>query len=268
MPDIALALIAGEGKLPEEIAHRLIQGGRRPLVYVLGENHARFGGLGAEDVVPLENPDLDFVIQDLLKRDVHRVMLAGLVPKTFMYRADNLGRSLGRILKSLDSKDDHTLLGAIVAEIERAGVRVLPYKDVIPDLLAPEGLIAGRHPSDAEREDIVYARKVAQTLLPLSFGQTLAVHSRAVVAVEAMEGTDGMIKRAGELVRGGVLLKMMRADQDERYDLPTVGPSTIENMASAGLTCLAVEADRTIVLERNDFARLARETGIAVWGLR
>jgi hypothetical protein len=77
-----------------------------------------------------------------------------------------------------------------------------------------------------------------------------------------------MIKRAGELVRGGVLLKMMRADQDKRYDLPTVGPSTIENMASAGLTCLAVEADRTIVLERNDFARMARETGIAVWGLR
>jgi hypothetical protein len=116
--------------------------------------------------------------------------------------------------------------------------------------------------------DIAYARDVAQTLLPLSFGQTLAVHGKAVVAVEAMEGTDQMIKRAGELVNGGILLKMMREDQDERYDLPTVGPSTIRGMASAGLSCLAVEAGKTIVLERDDLARLAREAGIAVWGLR
>lgn len=268
MPDIAIALIAGEGKLPEEIVHRLIQEGRRPLVYALGGNQARFAELDADDVVPLECPNLEFVLQDMAKRGVHRLMLAGLVPKTLMYRPDNLGRSLGRILENLDSRDDHTLLGAIVSEIEQAGARVLSYKDVIPDLLAPEGFIAGRFPSDVEMADIAYARDVAQTLLPLSFGQTLAVHSKAVVAVEAMEGTDQMIKRAGELVNGGILLKMMREDQDERYDLPTVGLSTVRSMASAGLSCLAVEAGRTIVLERDDLARLAREAGIAVWGLR
>jgi len=103
--------------------------------------------------------------------------------------------------------------------------------------------------------------------LPLSFGQTLAVYRRAVIAVEAMEGTDMTIRRAGDIVGRGVLVKMMREDQDERYDLPTVGPSTLKNMAEAGLACLAVEAGRTIVLCRKEFSRIAREAGIAVWGI-
>ncbi len=266
MPDIAL--IAGEGKLPEEIVARLVQKNKPPLVYALGGDRKRFAPLNPDAVVPLKTPDLEFVLGDLAKRGIGKLMLAGLVPKTLIYRPEELGRSLGHVVESLDSRDDHSLLGAVVSTIERTGVAVVPYKDVIPDLLACEGCVAGRVPGDAEMEDITYARKVARTILPLSFGQTLAVYRKAVVAVEAMEGTDGMIKRAGKLVRGGVLLKMMREDQDERYDLPTVGPSTIENMASAGLTCLAVEADRTIVLERTHFARLARETGIAVWGLR
>jgi DUF1009 family protein len=220
-----------------------------------------------EAVVPLETPDLEFLIGDLAARGIGELMLAGLVQKNLMFRPETLGESLAGILESLDSRDDHSLLGAIIASIEKSGVKVLPYRDVIPDLLAPEGIVAGRSPLDAEMEDVAYAREVARTLLPLSFGQALAVYRKAVVAVEAIEGTDRMIKRAGELVPGGVLLKMMKGDQDERYDLPTVGPSTIENMASAGLTCLAVEADRTIVLEREEVARLAGETGIAVWGL-
>ncbi len=265
MPDIAL--VAGEGRLPEEIVTRLVHENRPPLVYALGKAPDRFAELEAEDVVPLEAPNLEFVSRDLAERGIRNLMLAGLVPKTLMYRPERLGESLGRILENLDSRDDHCLLGAIVSAIESTGVKVLPYKDVVPDLLAPEGCIAGRVPSDEEMEDIAYAREVARTLLPLSFGQTLAVYRKAVVAVEAMEGTDRMIERAGELARGGIVLKMMREDQDERYDLPTVGPSTVQNISSAGLGCLAVEAGRTIVLERDDFACLARETGIAVWGL-
>ena len=103
--------------------------------------------------------------------------------------------------------------------------------------------------------------------LPCSFGQALIVADGAVVAGEAMEGTDAMIGRAGNLSAKGVLVKMMRADQDPRYDLPTVGPQTIENMARAGLTCLAVEARRTLVMDAEKTLALADRCGIAVWGL-
>lgn len=264
---MTIALVAGEGKLPEEIAARLADQNRPPFVYVLGDAPQRFERLGAKDVVPLTSPDLEFIIADLSRRGAEGLMLAGLVPKTLMYSLESLGETLGKVLRDLESRDDHSLLGAVVSAIEAAGIKVLPYRDVIPDLLATTGRIAGRLPGEDEMEDIAYARELAKTLLPLSFGQTVAVHRKAVVAVEAMEGTDRMIQRAGEIVGRGVLLKMMREDQDERYDLPTVGPLTIRNMAAAGLGCLAVEAGRTIILERGEFVRLAQEAGIAVWGL-
>ena len=101
-----------------------------------------------------------------------------------------------------------------------------------------------------------------------SFGQAIVVADRAVVAVEAMEGTDAMIGRCGALSGRGVVVKMMRSDQDLRYDLPTVGPGTIESMRRAGLTCLAVEAGRTLVLEPERTFESADACGIAVWGMR
>jgi hypothetical protein len=263
----SVALIAGEGNLPEEIVSRLAERNRVPLVYALGGPTDRFSSLKAVEVVPMASPDLDFVIGDLLKRGIKNMMLAGRVPKTLMYRTEILGESLQALLQNLESADDHSLLGAIVSVIESAGIRVMPYKDVIPDLLAPSGPVAGRTPTASEMEDINYARGIARVLLPLSFGQTLAVYRKAVIAVEAMEGTDMTIRRAGDIVGRGVLVKMMREDQDERYDLPTVGPSTLKNMAEAGLACLAVEAGRTIVLCRKEFSRIAREAGIAVWGI-
>ena len=263
----SVALIAGEGNLPEEIVSRLAERNRVPLVYALGGPADRFSSFKAVEVVPLASPDLDFVIGDLLNRGVKNMMLAGRVPKTLMYRPEILGESLRALLQNLKSADDHSLLGAIVSVIESAGIRVMPYKDVIPDLLAPSGPVAGRTPTASEMEDINYARGIARVLLPLSFGQTLAVYRKAVIAVEAMEGTDMTIRRAGDIVGRGVLVKMMREDQDERYDLPTVGPSTLKNMAEAGLACLAVEAGRTIVLCRKEFSRIAREAGIAVWGI-
>jgi len=262
-----LALIAGEGKLPEEIVSRLAGNNQPPVVYALGGSPDRFRSLGAVEVIPLVSPDLDFLIGDVSKRGVKNMMLAGRVPKTLMYRPEILGESLGKLLQELESADDHSLLGAIVSAIESAGIMVMSYRDVIPDLLAPAGPVAGRTPTASEMEDINYARGIARVLLPLSFGQTLAVYRKAVIAVEAMEGTDMTIRRAGDIVGRGVLVKMMREDQDERYDLPTVGPSTLKNMAEAGLACLAVEAGRTIVLCTKEFSRIAREAGIAVWGI-
>ena len=103
--------------------------------------------------------------------------------------------------------------------------------------------------------------------MPCSFGQGVIIADGAVVAVEAMEGTDMMIKRAGSLIHHGVLIKMMREDQDLRYDLPTVGPVTLNGMHEAGLTCLAVESGRTLILEPEKFFNLADKYKIAVFGI-
>ena len=110
---------------------------------------------------------------------------------------------------------------------------------------------------------------ILRVLLPLSFGQALVTHEGAVVAVEAMEGTDEMIRRAGRILRngGGCVVKMMRRDQDERYDLPTIGTTTLEVMRESGIGCLAVEAGRTIVIEPETCATLASGYGVSVVGV-
>lgn len=103
--------------------------------------------------------------------------------------------------------------------------------------------------------------------MPLSFGQTVIVHKRSVIAVEAMEGTDATLLRAGSLCKGGTVAKMMRLDQDERYDIPTVGPDTLMHMAEAKLTCLALHAGWTLILNPEEFARVAERERIAVIGV-
>jgi len=217
----------------------------------------------------------------MLRRGVGAVTLAGTVPKRMMYETQ-LDPTL-RALLAGGSNDDHSLLGRIVAVFESAGLRVLPYTSYLADSLAPEGHVAGRDPSDAEAADIEYGRGVLSVTLPLSFGQSVVVAGGAVVAVEAMEGTDAMIRRAGELLGGrcakagadvsapssvgGVVVKMMRCDQDERYDVPVVGLSTLETMRDAGVSCLAVEAGRTLLLHPETFRERAAMWGIAVVGI-
>lgn len=261
-----IALLAGEGDLPTEIAKSLEGEKILQVIYTLGE-HQDCSSEHAHTVVKLDSPDLGFLVRDMKARGVNGLIMAGGVPKTLMFKKEKLDDSLVSIIEELRARDDHSLLGAIVALIEQSGVRVIRYDDIIPELMAGEGCIAGREPKDSEKNGLDYGDSVARKLVPLSFGQTVVVNQLAVVAVEAMEGTDKTILRAGSLCSQGVVIKRMRPDQDVRYDLPTVGPETLRNMHEAGLTCLGIEAGRTIILGREEFGRLADQWRIAVWGL-
>jgi DUF1009 family protein len=263
---MTVALIAGEGLLPEIIASRLAGGGEKPLIYAIRENcqtllpHAR-------EVIPLLGAQMASTMLDMMGKGVRRVIFAGLTPKTIMYRPEMMDRAAAEFIDSLPERDDHALLGAIVAFVERAGIEVSGYRELLSDMLAAGGLIAGRPPTDDERADVSYGVGIARKTLPLSFGQSVVVSRKAVVAVEAMEGTDETVKRAGALAHGGVLVKMIKQGQDERYDLPVVGPRTLLNMGKAGLTCLAVHTGWTLVLSPREFERAARDEGISVIGV-
>jgi hypothetical protein len=278
------AIVAGEGLLPLLLAKRAVNQGNPLVVYCFGSGE-RFDGLPGTETIPVTDLsrtgkltgdaragspdalDLQAVLEDMKARGVTSVTLAGTVPKSVMYGA-SLDPSILRLLEG--SNDDHSLLGRIVRAFESIGIPVVPYASHLKDCLAPEGLVAGRAPLAGEAADIEYGRSILVVTLPLSFGQSIVVSGGAVVAIEAMEGTDEMIRRAGEILRGrknGVLVKMMREDQDIRYDIPVVGTSTLETMKKAGLTCLAVEAGRTLLLEKDEFVRRASELDIAVEGI-
>jgi DUF1009 family protein len=263
---MTIALIAGKGSLPEIIARRLAQGGDKPVIYALRENSEALAPC-ASAVIPVAGARIAPVLGDMARRGVKKAMLAGFVPKNLIYRPEMMDEMAASFLASLSERDDHSLLGAVVSLLERSGIEVLSYRGLLKDLLAAEGHIAGRPPSEAELADAAYGTKIADRVLPLSFGQSLVISGKAVVAAEAMEGTDETILRAGRLCRGGVVVKMIKPGQDERYDLPVAGLGTLRSMAAAKLTCLAVHAGWALIVGPEEFRQAASDAGISVIGV-
>jgi UDP-2,3-diacylglucosamine hydrolase len=164
-----------------------------------------------------------------------------------------------------DNADDSITRG-IIAEFARDGLQCLSALDLCPELLVRRGVLTRRAPTTKEEADIEYGWRLAKEMGRLDVGQSVAVRDRAVLAVEAIEGTDAAIRRAGELCPTGgfVVVKVAKPDQDMRFDVPTVGPSTIQSIKNAGGKVLAIEADKTILIDEADTIRQADEAGIAI----
>jgi DUF1009 family protein len=167
--------------------------------------------------------------------------------------------------KRADNADDNITRG-IIAEFAREGLECTSALDLCPELLVRRGVLTRRAPTSREEADIEYGWRLAKEMGRLDVGQSVAVRDRAVLAVEAIEGTDAAIRRAGELCPTGgfVVVKVAKPDQDMRFDVPTVGPSTIQSIKSAGGKVLAIEADKTVVIDKSDTIRQADEAGIAI----
>ena len=266
MMPVRVALIAGEGALPVAIARKLSEEGTPPLILTLRDDLETFRPLAGK-LVRLRAPSLGRCVREIKTWGAGALIMAGRVPKRVIYCLPLLFDPLTRSVLARSLRDDHSLLGSIVDAFEREGIQVLPYWQILPEFLAAEGRLAERDPTEKEWADVNCGREILRVTLPCSFGQAVVVADGSVVAVEAMEGTDAMIERAGQLAGRGTVVKMMRTDQDLRYDLPTIGPGTLESMHRAGLTCLAVEAGRTLIVESDVTLSLAGKYGIAVVGI-
>ena len=162
---------------------------------------------------------------------------------------------------------DNSLLGAVVTSFGRRGIMTVPGTEFATQLIAQEGILTRRKPSSFERDDIEFGWNIAKQMGGLDVGQSVTVRDRTILAVEAIEGTDSCIVRTGQICpRGGfTLVKVAKPDQDMRFDLPTIGPQTIEKMALAGGKAIAIEAGKTIVINREETIRCAEENGIAIF---
>jgi DUF1009 family protein len=177
-------------------------------------------------------------------------------------RPDLLGARV--LFKARDLRGD-SVLEAIVATLEEEGIRVLETPPFLGPLLLPAGVLTRRAPSEQERQDIALGREVARQIAGLRIGQTVVLKKGTIVAVESVEGTDAAVRRGGELSRGGVVVvKVARTDQDLRFDLPTIGPETLNALRDAAATALALDAGRTLVLDREQFVNGANALNLAV----
>jgi DUF1009 family protein len=204
---------------------------------------------------------------------VRRFTMAGKVFKIKLYSASRWLTLLPDLRmirfyffrRRKDNADD-TLTLALIDEFAREGLVCTSALELCPELLVRRGLLTRRPPSTREEADIEYGWQLAKEMGRLDVGQSVAVRERAVLAVEAIEGTDAAIRRAGELCPGGgfVVVKVAKPQQDMRFDVPTVGPSTIESIKSAGGKVLAIEAEKTILIDEAETVRLADEAGITI----
>jgi UDP-2,3-diacylglucosamine hydrolase len=171
------------------------------------------------------------------------------------------------LLAKLKERNAETLFGAIAGELEKADVPLLPATTFLEKHLASEGLFAGPKPKPRTLEDIAYGLGIAKEVSRLDIGQSVVVKKGTVLAVEGFDGTDSTIRRGGELGKGeAVVVKVSKPDQDMRFDVPVVGPRTLETAAAAGVTAIAMEAGRTLLLETDHLKELATTHRITLWG--
>jgi len=187
-------------------------------------------------------------------------------PKLFDLRPDWKGM---KILGKLARYHDDEVLRALAGEFEREGITIVPSTILLPSLAATEGVLTRRAPSEAEREDIRVGVEAARVLGAADVGQCLVVREKVVVAVEAIEGTDETIRRAGKVGGpGSVVVKMAKPSQDLRFDLPSIGPETIRVMQEARSAVLAIEAGKTLIFDRDEVLSLANGSNISILGIR
>lgn len=211
-------------------------------------------------------------IRVLKRHHADSVILAGAVTKTDMFRRFGLFSLLPdwRALKiwyvSLSDKRNDSVLSAVADELERHGVKMRDCIEYSTEHLAPDGVLTNKQPSASQQRDADFGWSIAKEIGRLDIGQTIAVKDTEVVAVEAIEGTDHMIRRAGRLVRRGgwTLIKVAKPNQDMRFDVPTVGPETIGNLAGNGAGMLVIEGGKTLIIDRRQMIADADRHGIVV----
>ena len=198
---------------------------------------------------------------------VTRAVMAGQVKHTSIFSGTMPDRLLLSVLLKLRSRNTDALISAVADVLRDHGIELLDSTAYLTPLLARPGVLTARQPTEEERDDLAFGYRMADQIAGLDIGQTLAVKSAAVVAVEAMEGTDAVIERAGRLAGPGTrIVKVAKPNQDMRFDVPVVGVPTIEAMRLAGATALSVDAGRALLLDGDDAIRAADAAGICIVG--
>jgi DUF1009 family protein len=204
---------------------------------------------------------------DICKREgITQVMMCGQVKHVKIFSAIAPDWRLAKLLFSLESKNTDALIGGVQKVLAEEGITLADSTLLLKDLLAPEGVLTRRRPSSDEARDLAYGRKLAAALSMHDVGQSVAIAERACVAVEAMEGTDAMLRRAASLVEGKPLrlVKGSRRRGHLLFDVPVVGPGTIAVMRETGTTALGIDAGRTLLLDRVELLEAADQAGIAI----
>jgi hypothetical protein len=271
-----LGVIAGNGTFPFLVVDAArAQGFDVVVAAIKEETLPEIEKSGASAVHWLSLGELSKLIETFKQEGVHRAVMAGQVKHKQIFSSIKPDWRLAKLLLSLGTRNTDSLLGAVAKVLGDEGITLENSTSLLEPLLASAGVLTARSPSEEERRNIAYGREVARHLAQYDIGQTVVIAESACVAVEAMEGTDATIERAGHIMRSLegdastlsralTVVKIAKPNQDMRFDVPVIGVKTIEMMRSAGATCIALDAQRCLLLDGDAVRRTANEAKISI----
>ena len=271
-----LGLIAGNGRFPFLILDAAKSRGYEVVVAAIKEEtDSSIENRGASSVHWMSLGELSKLIDTFHREGVKTAVMAGQVKHKQIFSSIKPDWKLAKLLLSLTTRNTDSLIGAVAKVLEDEGIHLMSSTALLEPLLAREGVPTARKPTDSEQTNITYGRSVAHHLSRFDIGQTVVIAEAACVGVEAMEGTDATILRSGELIkslhgeastlsRALTVVKVAKPNQDMRFDVPVIGLHTIETMKKAGASCLALDAERCLILDGDAVFRAADEAGIAI----
>ena len=262
-----LGLLAGIGHLPVDVAQSAKKLGYKVVAIAVVADTDPELPENADAFYTINVGKVGKILQTLKQHDVKNVTMIGKVTKEVLYKNGVMIPDLTtiRVLASLPDRKDDTIMNAIVKLIEDKGMHVMDQTVLIQPLLPEPGVLTKRKPTEQEWEDMRFGFRMAKELGRLDIGQTVVVKNRAVMALEAIEGTDACILRGGFLGKGGVVVaKTAKPAQDNRFDMPSVGTTTLTSMIHAGATGIVIEAGRTLLVDRKRTLAMAEEKGITI----
>jgi hypothetical protein len=264
-----LGLLAGSGELPYIVAYQAKKMGYK--VFAVGLDPLVNESLRkyVDHLEIIHVGKMGTIIKTLLNANVDEAVMVGKVPKTLLYKNQIKPdlKAASMLLKIKDKSDDVIIL-TIIDEFKKQGINFINLTDIVSSLLTPVGVLGKIKLEKNHQKDIAFGLPIAKAIGGLDIGQTIVVCDRAVMAVEAIEGTDNAIIRGCALCDGGaVVIKISKPSQDMRYDVPTAGVDTINTMIKAGAKVLALEAGRTIMVNKAQMIDLADQAGITIAGI-
>lgn len=264
---MSYGLIAGNGRFPFLVLEGARKSGTSLSVVAIREETDREIENETDDVLWVGVGKLGKMIAYFKAKGVTKVVMAGQVKHTQLFSGAIPDLKMVKMLWNLSERNTDSLIGGIANEMAKDGIELIDSTYFIKDHLASKGVMTRRKPNRSEKENIEYGLEIANEIARLDLGQTVVVRSRACVAVEAMEGTDAVIRRAGELAHGKLtVVKVAKPEQDMRFDVPVVGIPTVEAMIGSGATCLCLTSRKTLMFDRIEMLEIAEREGISVVG--
>lgn len=258
-------LIAGNGRFPFLVVEGARKAGVSLSVVAIKEETDKSIEAIADKVIWVGIGQLGKMISFFKNEGVEQAIMAGQVKHVQIFSGAFPDWRMAKMLYNLPRRNTDSLIGGIADELAKDGIELIDSTFFMNEHLAHEGILSKRKPTDIERGNIEYGLHIANELARLDLGQTIVVRANACVAIEAMEGTDATIRRAGELAKGKLtVVKVAKPNQDMRFDVPVVGVPTIETMIAAGATCLSITPKKTLIFDREKMLKLAGDNKICV----